>query len=275
MALSPPDPAADHSSAEAIDAANLGVYDFDLTTGAAPWSDRALAIYGGFDGPPGTVQLRSRVHPLDWPKLYAARQAADRHGREAARAAGGGPIPPAPVDVLHRVTRPDGAVRWVRATGEYRFGPDGTARRSVGVLRDVTDEMAERERLAAAAERRGRALAAAGLGTFDFDPRGDAVLWDGLAKRAFGLPEDAPDARPMAAVLAAIHPEDREDAAAAIARALDPLTGGRFEASHRIVRPDGSVRRIAGRADVEFADGFGGRHAVRTVGVIEDVTGRR
>ncbi|MFH5806100.1 PAS domain-containing protein [Alienimonas sp. DA493] len=269
------------AAAEAVAAARLGVYDFDLIAGAATWSEHALEIYGGFDAPPSTVQLRARVHPLDWPKLYAARQDADRHAALALarrRVRGNGErgadeaLPPLPTDVLHRIIRPDGALRWVRATGEYQFRADGTPRRSVGVLRDVTEEMGERARLAAEIERGRRALDAAGLGTFDFDARTDAVRWDGATKRIFGLPESAPDERPLTEVLEQIHPEDRELLCVAISRSMDPHVGGRYDAHHRIVRADGVVRRIAWRSIVEFAEGYGGRHAVRTVGTIEDVT---
>ncbi|QDT15186.1 PAS domain-containing protein [Alienimonas californiensis] len=280
-AVAPPE-----ASHDAVVAAGMGVYDFDLMAGATAWSAHALKIYGGFDAPPTTVQLRARVHPLDWPKLYAARLDADRHAARflaertsAAGAPGDDPAsavapPPLSTDVLHRIIRPDGALRWVRATGEYQFSPDGTPRRSVGVLRDVTEEMSERARLAAEIERGRGALAAAGLGTFDFDARTDAVRWDGATKRIFGLPDDTPDERPLAEVLELFHPEDREPICVAIGRSLSPHTGGRYEANHRIVRPDGAVRHVAWRSIVEFAEGFDGRHPIRSVGTVEDVTDR-
>ena len=272
-----PAPGAD-AATEAVAAAGLGVYDFDLVAGTAAWSERALTIFGGFDAPPTAVQLRARVHPLDWPKLYAARQEAERHSAEALadfteadRAAGRAPDAYL-TDVLHRVIRPDHEVRWVRATGEYQFGPDGAARRSVGVLRDVTEEMEERARLAAEIERRRRALAASGLGTFDYDARTEAVLWDAQTKQIFGLPEDAPDARTLAQVAELLYPDDRDHVHAAFGRAMNPEGGGRLAVGHRIVRPDGSIRRVLACGAVEFADGFSGRYPVRTVGTIEDVT---
>ena len=273
-AVPPPAAADGASAADALAASGQGVYDFDLVTGAARWSAAALAIYGGFPAPPTVAQLRARVHPSDWPKLYAVRMAAEATARgEHART--GAPPAAVRVDVPHRVIRPDGSLRRVRACGEYRFGPDGTPRRSVGTLRDETEAVPADDPLDAAvlADRLGRALAAAGLGTFDFDPAADRVTWDARTKLVFGLTAAAPDHRPLAQIVAAIHPEDRDDARAQIDAAMDPRTGGHFRASHRIVRPDGSVRRIAARADVIFADGPGGRRAVRTVGVIEDLTG--
>ncbi len=258
---------------EGVQAARLGVYDFDLVTGAAAWSDRALEIYGGFDEPPTVVQLRARVHPLDWPKLYAARQDADSHAAAVQQTPDQAPAP-LPTDLTHRIILPNGQLRWVRATGEYRFGPDGTLLRSVGVLRDVTDETASQHEVAADADHGRRALAAADLGTFDYNARTDVVRWDARTKVIFGLPADAPDDRPLAATVEYFHPDDRANVHAAISRALDPHVGGRFEAKHRIVRPDGTVRHVAGRAVVEFAKGFGNRYAVRTVGTIEDVTDR-
>ena len=272
-AVPPPARSAAATASDALAAAGLGAYDFDLVTGEAHWSPEALAIYGGFPGRPTAVQLRARVHPADWPKLYAVRTMAEVRAR-AELAETGRPPGPVPVDLPHRVVRPDGAVRRVRALGEYRFGPDGTPWRSVGVLRDETDQAppADPHDPAALADRRGRALLAAELGTFDYDAASDRVTWDERTKIVFGEPAVGPDHRPLGRVLAAIHPDDRADARARIEAALNPATGGHFQASHRIVRPDGTVRRIAARADVFFAAAGGGRRAVRTVGVIEDVT---
>ena len=272
-AVPPPVVTDGESAADAMAASGQGVYDFDLITGEARWSRAALAIYGGFPAPPTATQLRARVHPSDWPKLYAVRINAEVAARAEHARTG---LPPAPVrvDVPHRVVRPDGSVRRVRACGEYRFGPDGTPWRSVGALRDETDAVPADDPLDAAvvADRFGRALAAAGLGTFDFDPAADRVTWDARTKVVFGLPVGAPDQRPLGHILGAIHADDRADARAKIAAAMDPRTGGHFDSNHRIVRPDGSVRRVGCRADVIFADGPDGRRAVRTVGVIEDLT---
>ena len=274
-------PGPDDSAAAAVAAAGLGVYDFDLVSGATTWSTRALEIFGGFEAPPTAVQLRARVHPLDWPKLYAARQEAERHAAaarngfsEADRAAGRTPDPLA-TELRHRVILASGEIRWVRAAGEYQFAADGTAFRSVGILQDVTQETVDRERLAEESERRRLALAAAELGTFDLDPRHETVRWDEQTRRIFGLPADDPDVRPLASAVERIFPDDRDRVREVFESSLAPGGDGRLCVEHRIVWPDGAVRRVIARGTVVFEEGFGGRHPVRTVGTVEDVTDRR
>jgi len=89
-------------------------------------------------------------------------------------------------------------------------------------------------------------------------------LSDGF-EALFGLPREAirPDGRWWEE---RVHPEDRP----AWREAHDRLLGGRdLDVSYRIVRPDGTVRRIHDRTVPVFNDG--GR-LVRVEGVLEDVT---
>jgi two-component system, cell cycle sensor histidine kinase and response regulator CckA len=68
--------------------------------------------------------------------------------------------------------------------------------------------------------------------------------------------------------LAAIHPEDRERVGAAIARVrTEP-----YKEEYRIIRPDGSIRRVRDRAVVVRVREDGG---FRLAGIAEDVTQRR
>lgn len=55
-----------------------------------------------------------------------------------------------------------------------------------------------------------------------------------------GLPSDAPFS--YAEYLASIHPDDREQHRAALEQAINET--GRFEATYRIIWPDGSVHRV-------------------------------
>jgi len=74
--------------------------------------------------------------------------------------------------------------------------------------------------------------------------------------------------RDTSAWLAAVHPDDRERVATA--RARMPLGG--YDEEYRVVRPDGTVRRVRDRAfPVRDADG----RVLRNAGIAEDITDRR
>ena len=268
----------------ATEAGGLGVWAFDLEKGVADWSPEALAIYGGgFDGRPSLDELRARVHPDDRPAVAENVAAADP-GAPARR-----------IDLTHRVVHPPRAgeagengaggpaVRWVRSLGEVRFDADGRPARSAGVLRDVTEEREAEGRLAESERRLRQALAAADLGTWEFDAATGLSDWDARTCELFGVADDFRAGKRLYTheeMLAAIHPADRGRVAAAIPETLDPAGAGKYEVEHRVVRPDGTERLLAVNGEAEFAEFAGAeagpdRRAVRVTGTVQDVTARR
>jgi PAS domain S-box-containing protein len=72
-----------------------------------------------------------------------------------------------------------------------------------------------------------------------------------------------------------IHPDDRERIAAEVARAHDPAGDGLFDVEHRLQLPDGSIRWTSTRSQTFFEGQGEGRHPVRTVGAVRDISGRK
>lgn len=109
------------------------------------------------------------------------------------------------------------------------------------------------------------ALAAAAIGSFDWDLRTGQVGWDERMCAIFGV--DPGRGARIGESLQAVLPEDRPGLDAAIARAIDRV--GDFSAEYRIRRPDGQIRWIdaRGRA-LPGPDGS----AVRIIGVGFDST---
>jgi PAS domain S-box-containing protein len=133
----------------ALQAADLGIWDWDVATGRMVYSDRARAICGFEADREVTLEdARSVTHPDDLPLTWAQRERAfdpairDRSPYE------------------YRVVRPDGIVRWVRAHGEVLFQEvDGAvaAVRYTGTIQDITEER-EREAARRLAEEQLRQL---------------------------------------------------------------------------------------------------------------------
>jgi PAS domain S-box-containing protein len=114
--------------------AQIGSWEWKPTTGEALWSDNLFRIFG-FEPGSFTPSLRvvlDRTHPEDRESAERQLAAAARDGRLA------------PLEI--RLVRPDGAVRYLRATADADGHDGDRALRLVGSAQDVTDQRrAERE----------------------------------------------------------------------------------------------------------------------------------
>ena len=111
----------------AIDAAGIGSFDWDLSTGQLLWDDRLLAMFGydRTDFGRSIADFDVRVHPDDLPQVHdALHEAVDTCGTFEAE---------------YRVALPDGRTRWLAARGRALAGADGTAVRVLGSAYDTTD----------------------------------------------------------------------------------------------------------------------------------------
>ena len=112
-------------------------------------------------------------------------------------------------------------------------------------------------------------VAAAEMGTWDWDIPSGSVRWTPQMYLLFGI-EARRFTTTFENVMALIHPEDRPQVEAAVDQALRDLRRSVME--FRVRRPDGALRwlRCTGRA---FADDRG--KAIRMAGVAEDATQQR
>jgi PAS domain S-box-containing protein len=118
----------------ALSAADQGVWDWDLTTNAMVYSDRAKQIYGfAPDEPVSYERVRDATHPDDLPISSALlKRAIDPELRDRS-------------SYEYRVLLPDGSSRWVLAFGEAVFeGPPGQERavRYAGTIQDISERKA-------------------------------------------------------------------------------------------------------------------------------------
>jgi PAS domain S-box-containing protein len=123
----------------AIDATELGLWEWDAVTGQVFWSERQRAIFGLPEGEPATyARWRDAIHAEDRERVLAAV------GALMDPASGG------QLHLEHRVVHPNGDVRWVLGRGRMLYEiEDGElkARRLLGTVLDITDrKRAEEER---------------------------------------------------------------------------------------------------------------------------------
>ena len=118
------------------------------------------------------------------------------------------------------------------------------------------------------------AARAAELGIWDWNLLEGTFACSARAREICGLPDDGtPLEREQ--WRACIHPDDRPREHAMLLRAIDPSLRERVRYEYRVVHADGQVRWVLAHGEATFADVKGTVRAVRYVGTLQDITGRR
>ena len=108
----------------ALDAAQIGRWDWDVAQQRLEWSDITRRMYGvPLDGPVSIETYAALIHSDDRQAIEAATQDG-LAGR--------------PIDVEFRIVLPDGTVKWILSRGKTLFDAEGRATRMVGIKVDIT-----------------------------------------------------------------------------------------------------------------------------------------
>lgn len=112
----------------AIDAAEVGLWDVDVTTGTLFWPARVKAMFGISPDAEATLDdFVACIHPDDGPEVLRAFAAAQDPAQRTV------------YDVEYRtVGKEDGKVRWVAAKGRGLFDETGRCIRAIGTAIDIT-----------------------------------------------------------------------------------------------------------------------------------------
>jgi PAS domain S-box-containing protein len=178
----------------AREGADLGIWDWDITSGILSWSDHDWHLHGlsPVPGGPSPALWESITDPADIPPTYAEL-------REAIR------TPGRPFAVEYTVLLPGGARRRLMGRGQAIRDASGEAVRMVGINMDVTaryEAEQARDRLISALETERARLAdiieALPVGVGIVDAQGRVVLGNAVLKRFVGpvitsMDPDAPD----------------------------------------------------------------------------------
>ena len=105
----------------------IGFWQANLETGELLWSQVIYQIFGFYKGSvsPSAALFKSAVHPDDWRLIEQSEKTARETGIH---------------DVVHRIIRPDGNIRWVHELA--RMLPSDTKQHIlIGSVQDVTERM--------------------------------------------------------------------------------------------------------------------------------------
>ena len=122
------------SLAEAQRIAHIGNWDLDLGANELKWSDEIYRIFGLKPQEFGATYeaFLGTIHPDDRAFVNTAYKESVKNNT--------------PYDIVHRITRPDGEVRYVNEKAEDIKNEKGETIRSVGTVQDITDrKLAEEE----------------------------------------------------------------------------------------------------------------------------------
>lgn len=169
-----------------------------------------------------------------------------------------------------RVLNSEGEYRWLLVQGPPSFKTDGTFAGYISSCIDITDQKTFELELQESKDQLEFAIAAAELGTWDYNPLTNLFTANDRLKEWFGLPNK--NELKLTDALNAINEQDRERVASEIQIALDYSSGGSYDIEFRInnlINKKEIILHAKGRA------WFNDEHiAYRLNGTLEDVTTR-
>jgi PAS domain S-box-containing protein len=179
-------------------------------------------------------------------------------------------------ETTNRYVGKGGRLIWVHKHVSLLRDARGRPTNLIALVTDISERKHCEEQLRESEERLQFALGAAQLGTWRWDilKDGNVLQCDTRCRVLFGLSPHAPLTNTILA--SAILPEDRVQAKAAAARALDPADPhDDYACEYRVKHPDGTVLWLSssGRAFFELDPVAGsGRRPVLMAGALRDVT---
>ena len=246
----------------ALDAAELGSWDFDVAKDCLIWDERCRDILGlpGL-GPSRFEQAMKIVHPDDRQKVRSAAGSAMSAGGDGR--------------FSHelRIVMRDQSVRWIATYGRVYFDESNSSKvpvRVIGVNSDITERKRVEEALRESEDKLRVALETGRIGIFNEMVDEGKLIFDDRAKQILGLGQEQ-DVPPRE-FFNRLHPDDRARLQAARENDLHRSDGNPGEIDYRIIHPNGNVRWLIARRRIYFKGEGEGRRAVRVLGVLLDIT---
>jgi PAS domain S-box-containing protein len=175
-----------------------------------------------------------------------------------------------PFRMEYRLRRADGEYRWILDSGVPRTGPAGKFAGYIGSCIDITDRKQAEDALRESQQRYALASSAGGVGVWDWNIETGHIYVDRSLKAILGF-DDAEISSRVEDWGARVHPGDTARITAYAQLCVDGDTDG-FEAEHRMLHKDGSVRWFLSRGSmIRSADGA----PLRMVGTDVDITERK
>ncbi|RYD53426.1 MAG: PAS domain S-box protein [Sphingobacteriales bacterium] len=218
----------------AINAAGIGIWEWDLSNNQIVWDARCRELFGIFNNPSTVYEdVIGFIHPEDAGRVDAAVKA-------AISGANGGLY-----DIIYRIQGvEDGVLRWVHFNGTAYFDQSGNITRFGGIGQDITGrilaEQSHAREVAAAQELTRLALKGTGTGIYSLNLLTDECEYTPDFARILTGDESLQDAA-RDVFVNHLHPDDFPERNAALASGL---ASGTFTYEVRAIWTDQSIHRV-------------------------------
>ena len=242
----------------AVEGANLGVWDWDMTTDEVELNEQWAEMLGHSldEIDPHLDAWERRVHPDD---LGPVEDALSEHiAGETAY-----------YDAEHRMHTAGDEWKWIRAVGKVVERDEaGEGVRAVGIHLDIDDQKRREEELERTRALIERTQESASIGWWEFDLIAESLTWSDEVYRIHGVPVS--ESVDLAEAVEFYHPDDRETIEAALDRLIED--GESYDLELRVVTASGQTRWVRSVGDPQFDDAG---DVVGALGLFQDITERR
>jgi len=242
----------------AADAAELGIWTWDVQTRVASWeNERMYDIFGvpRSSNMLGPVEFYADIiHPEDVAAYKRTLASCLESGKR--------------FYFEGRFRRqPNGELRWFEFTGLVHRSDDGQPLKIIGTAADITERKQAQAALVDAKARMESVLTTGEIATWIYDLRTDRITADRNMAYLFGLSEADAANGSFQSYIDAVHPDDRAHVAEQLHQAI--ATGALFQVDYRVRSAAGRYRSVIARGKPEYdSDGM----PLRLPGVIIDIT---
>lgn len=213
----------------AVEAGQIGIWDWDLNTNLCRLSKELIQIYGW---PPE----RDSIQFSEWGKFlptadFLRLETTIRQSLSNKES----------FETTFHFSHSDGSLRLLKAKGGPVCDSEGQPSSMTGVCWDITAQEAMAERLRTNEARLRLATKISEIGIWEYDLIKQEVYWDDVACAIHGL-QRASNLLSPERTFALIHPEDQARVQAHFEQCVNTETP--YELDHRIVTPAGQIRHI-------------------------------
>ncbi|MDO8176813.1 MAG: PAS domain-containing protein [Undibacterium sp.] len=239
---------------EAQSMARLGHWEAVIESGELYWSEEIFHIFGRDPATfkPSVEAFQAAVHPDDRTLVSDSERRSEQTGIH---------------DVMHRIVRPDGTVRYVHELAHADRSAEGKILRLSGTVQDTTEFMQAKEQLRQSEERFAFAVEGAGDGIWDWNMGTGEMPLSGHYEAMLGYNKG--ELTPTVdAWVASVHPDD----IARVQQNLQDYLEGMlpvYVVELRLRCEDGGYKWILCRGTVVARDGEG--KPERMIGIHSDI----
>jgi two-component system, cell cycle sensor histidine kinase and response regulator CckA len=237
--------------------AQMGSWVWDVTTQQVAWSEELYRILGySPDQDVSTVEaFFDAVHPLDVQRVREASARSTATGIAES--------------IDFRILRKDGSIREVTMNGAMIVDAQGTLRRIVGTVLDITDNNHRTRELKRSSEVLQEAQRMAKVGSWQWDSEGDSLVWSDQLYEILGA--DRKKRPSFFTFFSHIHPDDRTlvQEYFEYAKREDRMA---HSIEFRIVRANDSLVYVSARIKPTIGEAG---ELLALMGIVHDISDRR